>query len=172
MAIKFKSGASPDDVSMMLKAQANRAKDLSPILNASATAIKKLMDDAFNIKASPDGQQWASNKPSTLRHKTGTLGVETGALKSSIFARVEGNKIIFGASVPYAKAFNEGSTRLGSLAHTSYSGGTVRQAGSAFSVVTPGRAFLPTFKAGAAQAVILIIKRWILEYIKTGKLPL
>lgn len=167
----FTKGKSPDDVAKNLRAMADRAKNLKPVLDAVAIAIKKLMDDAFSTKTSPDGQGWAPNSPATLRHKRGSLGIETGKLRASLYATVTGNTIKYGANTSYAGAFNEGHTRMGSLAHAAYYNGGKRETGTAFRVSTPGRAFIPTFKGGAAKAIIALINKWILEYIKTGKLP-
>jgi phage gpG-like protein len=171
MGIKFTPGKSPTDVAENLKAMGNRAKNLGPVLEAAAIAIKKLMDDAFSTKASPDGTPWAPNSPATLKHKRGSLGIETGKLKASLYATVTGNTIKYGANTSYAAGFNEGHTRMGSLAHAAYYNHSKREEGTAFRVVTPGRAFMPVFKGGAAKAVITLINKWIVNYIKTGALP-
>ena len=171
MGMTFKPGSSPIDVALKYKAATDRAKNLGPVLKAVATAIKKLMDEAFSSKVSPDGKPWAPNKPSTLQHKRGSLGIETGKLVNSLYATVEGNIIRYGASTNYASAFNYGSSRLGSLANDAYMGGVKRPRGSAFTTIVPGRAFQPTFTGGASKALRLLINKWIADYIATGKLP-
>lgn len=79
--------------------------------------IKEMMDDLrvallseFDKNFERKGfftEKW----PETKRHNSrGALMLRTGALRNSLVARVEGSRIVFTSSVPYAQIHNEGGT--------------------------------------------------------------
>lgn len=148
MGLNYAPGKSPEDVAKKLKDIARRANNPAPVLAKAAPIIRAIMDESFNIKESPDGRRWAPNKPSTLAAKRGSLGIETGRLKASMYARAQGNKLEFGSSgVPYAAYFNWGTRHM------------------------PGRSFLPSGSGGRSKIVFKQIKQWMIVWIEEGKLP-
>jgi len=148
MAIKYEAGKSPADMAKKLEAMMKRAQNPAPVLKKAAPLIKSIMDESFIKKDSPDGMTWAPNRPSTLASKRGSLGVESGRLKASMYARVVGNTLEFGSSgVPYAAYFNWGTRYMS------------------------GRSFMPSGSGGRSKIVFNQIKQWLITYIEEGKLP-
>lgn len=79
----------------------------------------------FENQHNPDRKPWATLKPVTIKHKThgsgrrgpsvrspSRRGIWTEDLYNSIDYRVEGNSVIIGTDVEYAKYFHYGAKRL------------------------------------------------------------
>lgn len=174
MAITFPLKASPDSAAKHLKGVASRIKNLGPVLKPASEQVLKLMRDSFDLGRSPDGSAWAPNKESTVaRKKSAKPGTDSGNLKASLYCTYQGNTLSFGSGAPYASAFQKGSTRSGTLKNTAYT--PRREAGSAFTSITPGRAFLPftanglLMMSGPAKIVFTSINGLVMRYISTGK---
>lgn len=85
-------------------------------------------ENRFEKEYDPDRKKWAALKPSTVRLKgkgykgrgpgikgATHRGVWTGDLATSLKMRVEGDSVIIGSDVPYAKPFHYGAKKLKKL---------------------------------------------------------
>jgi len=174
-----------------LRAMAARVADLTPAMQAAAEAVKKGIDDRFRSQTDWEGAPWTPLAASTLLARrgrksrrsvlrnlrqaavgreigSGTEGAwyaraargtrilqNTGVLRNSISVTAGKKSVTLGTNTPYAGPHQFGTTRL------------------------PRRSFLPvvasgsgyTFSSGApAAAVLTRIRRYIAQYVKTGRL--
>lgn len=77
---------------------------LQNILNDLRIDLKDEFDQNFQRKAFFD-QAWPKTK---MYNSRGSLMMRSGNLRSSIQARIEGEKLVFSSSQPYASIHNEG----------------------------------------------------------------
>ena len=148
MSLTFKQGSSPGVLSVKLAAMSARLKNLQPVLEPAGKKFITLMEDSFYKTRTPEGTKWKANAISTLKYKHGVLGIETGKLIGSLYAKTAGlNSLVIGASAPYAKFFNNGT------------------------IFIPGRAFMPTGKDGNSKLLMAQLGEWIKTYVTTGKKP-
>lgn len=173
MTITYAPGQSPDDARKALEAMAARAKNLRPVLEVQALAIKKLIDDSFRQSRSPDGTPWLPNAASTVARKgSAKPGINTSVLRDSVDAVASGNDIRFGTNVPYAAPNQYGGTRTGNLKRKS----GARAKGTAFRVTQPARPFMPFTIAGTlitigpASNVFRRLARAVGVYVTTGEI--
>ena len=100
-----------------LKEQAERAKNLAPVLEPAAQAIKTFIDDSFRRSSSPDGKSWEPlAKATTDKRRKGSSKplIDTGYLRSSAYARLENpTTIVFGDNAEYAGTHQYGAEITG-----------------------------------------------------------
>jgi phage virion morphogenesis protein len=104
-----------DETRTSLEAMAARLRDLRPVMAVVAADTMTLIDDSFAGSRAPDGSPWAPLAESTLRQRRGTTAttlVDTGRLRSSMFARGQATGIEFGTNVSYAAPHQTGARRM------------------------------------------------------------
>ncbi|MBK8173187.1 MAG: phage virion morphogenesis protein [Sandaracinaceae bacterium] len=108
-----------DKVTKRLQAQIERAKNLAPVLQPIAAALKTHIDDSFRQSKSPTGEAWAPLSRATIagrRQGSDKPLIDTGTLRNAAYAMVEGNdSIVFGDNVSYV-----GPQQFGAEIHGTY----------------------------------------------------
>lgn len=108
-----------DKVTKRLQEQIERAKNLAPVLQPIAAAIKAFIDDSFRQSKSPSGEAWAPLSQATKKgRRKGSEKplIDTNALRGGAYASVEGNdSIVFGDAVAYV-----GPHQFGAEIHGTY----------------------------------------------------
>ena len=105
----------PDEAAQRLETLADRLRDMSPILTVIAEDTRTLIDDSFQVSASPDGSAWApfTDTGATFkinpRREGGKLLVDTARLRNSITAFADRGSLRFGTNVAYAGAHQFGA---------------------------------------------------------------
>jgi len=102
-----------DEAAARLEAIAARLRDISPVMQVIAADTMTVIDDSFAGSRSPDGSAWAPLAPSTVARRrlgSSTPLVDTGRLRSSMFARANPRGLQFGTNVTYAAPHQIGAS--------------------------------------------------------------
>ena len=140
---------------------AERAGNLTPVLQVLAQDLKTVVDNAFDQSKSPGGAPWKPLAESTLKRRRSGKGrgpkakplIDTARLRNSANTRALPRAIQFGSNVEYAAAQQFGTGRI------------------------PARPFLPVeptgefTQRGPAEAWLREAEEAIANYIETGALP-
>ena len=102
-----------DKVTKRLHEQVERAKNLAPVLQPIAAALKTFIDDSFRQSKSPSGGAWAPLSRATIagrRQGSDKPLVDTGVMRSGAYAMVDGpDSIVFGDAVSYVPSHQFGA---------------------------------------------------------------
>lgn len=146
-----------------IHATAERLRDLTPAMQAAASAVTKGISDRFRSATDWDGQPWQPLAASTVANRRkGSKRIlqDTGVLKNSITATAGKRSLTFGTITPYAGIHQFGGN-----------------AGRGGRSVIARRSFLPVAKAGGkftfasgapAQVLLARIRKYLTDYILRG----
>lgn len=140
-----------------LEAIAARLRDLTPVTSVVAADTATLIDDSFAQSREPSGLAFAPLKPATVAARRGSVAtplIDTGRLRSSIFARGQRTGVQFGTNVRYARPHQLGTSRIPRRAFL-----PVEASGSGFALTTTGPAGAHWDRA----------RRSISHFIRTGE---
>ena len=89
---------------------ADRGADMGPALDDLGASLAVSTQRRFEAKAGPGGTAWPPLSPRTLRRRGGNAQPlrKSGRLFQSITHRVEGNRLLVGTNVAYARIHQEG----------------------------------------------------------------
>lgn len=87
---------------------ADRAANLQPAMVRGAQEIDALIRERFATGTDARGQAWAPLAASTTKQR-GFGGKPLSALAATVFARADGNTIVFGSTHPHARQHQFGT---------------------------------------------------------------
>ena len=85
-----------------------KQRDVDPLIQTISRRLLRQFKDGFRQSSAPDGQAWAP-----IHHRQGKPLVDTGRLRRSLKASIQGNKIIISSDSDYAATHQLG--RKGSV---------------------------------------------------------
>ena len=104
----------------------------TPLLRRIANTMQNVTEESFDKQASPFGEKWKDNAPSTKKNKQGNkILIQSGLLSQSFTQKVTGNSAQVGTNKAYAAIHQFGG-----------------KAGRGKKVSIPARPFMPINKNG------------------------
>ncbi|WP_300827079.1 phage virion morphogenesis protein [Helicobacter sp. UBA3407] len=129
----------------------------TPLLRRIANTLQNTIEESFDKQASPFGEKWKDNAPSTKRKKQGNkILIKSGLLSQSFTSKITGDSAQIGTNKQYAPIHQFGG-----------------KAGRNKKVNIPARPFLPINKdKQIPQDLGLELEEMVKEWVEEGFPPL